>query len=149
MYQLPINVVSFVLMHTIEFEWNSGSGVMLSVMRDVWCWNKLCGVVILLMQSMLNYNIYGHFNVHLSLEDTINVVTWQWGWPLDFRHSTSTPIWYVYVDVDFDTPLVDIYLVSIDFSCESRYVATFPLIHLWWVVTFTGAIGFCKCSNIP
>ena len=45
------------------------------------------------------------FNVHLSLEDTINVVTWQWGWPLDFRDSTSTPISYVYVDVDFDTHL--------------------------------------------
>ena len=27
---------------------------------------------------MLSYNIYGHFNVYLSLEDTINVVTWQW-----------------------------------------------------------------------
>ena len=37
-------------------------------------------------------NIYGHFNVHLPLEDTINIVTWQWGWPLDFRDSTSTPI---------------------------------------------------------
>ena len=54
---------------------------------------------------MLSYNIYGHFNVYLSLEDTINVVTWQWEWPLDFRDSTSTPIWNVYVDVDFDTHL--------------------------------------------
>ena len=34
MYQLPINVVTFVLMHTFDLVWNSGSGVMLSVMRD-------------------------------------------------------------------------------------------------------------------
>ena len=46
MYQLPINVVTFVPMHTFGFVWNSGSGVMLSVMRDGWCWNKLCGEVI-------------------------------------------------------------------------------------------------------
>ena len=43
MYQLPTNVATFVSMHTFDFAWNSGSGVMLSVMRDVWRWNKLCG----------------------------------------------------------------------------------------------------------
>ena len=54
------------------------------------------------MQSMLSYNIHGHFNVQLSLNGTINIITWQSGWSLDFRYPTSTPILNVHVDIDFD-----------------------------------------------
>ena len=72
---------------------------------------------------------------------------------------------YIHVEIDSDTNrhwisnwyrgtwhicLVDILLISVGINHESYYLLQhFALIHLWWVVTFTGAIHFSKCSHLP